>query len=406
MKKQIELREQSSSGTEDDRWSDNPQTRKAYWLYDANTKVDRFLGSISDPLMSLRDKCLEVLQEGRHEWWILYAKDMLSPSQCDRGANLLNEIAGIIHEKGFRFHNALLTPREHRNIGSTGYGGILWDEDPDVPVPILVRRLIERGIDPEKLGRAEELTFEEVDKARRLSGMTTIDPQTGRVTKEIDAEAASDSYHFLPGDRREEVKHREEEILEEIKKIADASFADYETTRQILRTLELCSIGQITTPEMDALLKEIEARNSQNHNLNLYENVQELRKLAIAGGHWDHIFTPQEILLREGAEVDEQYEANPYTPLAVQDGREIHEIVRLREGEKIMPVNSGILEYSFPFTFRLEQLDSEGRTVKSPTFLDRDDETAVETDRFKEEFRQRMDFPFSRPEDWFYRPIS
>ncbi len=406
MTSQIESQDQPTPITEDDKWSDDPQVRKTFWLHDAGTKVDRFLESIGRSVMGLGDKCAEVLREGRHEHWILYTKDILAPSQKEQGATLLDEIAEIIYEKGFRFHSALLTPREHKNIGSTGYGGILWDEDPDVPVPILVRRLTEKGVDAEKLGRAEELTFEEVDRARRISGWTTIDCQTGRVTGEVDAEAAQDSYHFLPENRKEEVKRREKEILEEIRKVADASLAEYETTRQVLRALELYSMGQITTPAMDALIREVEARNSQNHSINLYDNEEGLRQLAITQGYWDYIYTPQEVLLREGAEVDERYKVNPYTPLAIQDGQDVEDIARLREGEKVMPINSEILEYSMPFVFRLEKLDSQGRTIKSPTFLDRDEETVIESGRFRQEFSQRMNFPFSRPEDWFYRPQS
>ena len=391
--------------TEDDEYSDDPQRRKAFWLSSANTEVERFLEGIHDPLATLRDRCAEALQSGGHEHWFLYAVEDIPPSNREQAAAVFDELRNIINEKGFRFGPALLTPREHDQIGSSGYSGIYWDTDPDIPVPLLRDRLIATGkITPEDEYGSELYTYDEVDRARRLMGDTTLDPQTHRVTDEIDEEAASDSYHFLSPDRREEVKAREAELLKEIDRLAKLALAEHATSREIVAYLAAYAEGQVTTPQIREQMEAVMSRASRNHTPYLDRTMSELRQLALETGKWDRILTPQEILLRSGGEVDPKYLSRPYTPLAVQDGASMEEIVALRQGESPIVVNATVLEYEMPFGFRLENLDDEGDTVKSPTFIDKnDEETIIETEEFRSYYVDRIKVPFAREDDWYYR---
>lgn len=243
-----------------------------------------------------------------------------------------------------------------------------------------------------------------MDRARRLLGITRLDLTTGRVTDEIDQEAAKDSYYFLSPERRVEVIKRENEILAEIEKITQAALATHEGNRGILPSLAAYAAGELTTPDLQAQYESVLERNTERYSLLLTSQTKELKRLAVETGKWDYILTPQEIMLRVGATVDPNYLSRPYIPLAIQDGRNIEEIALLRQGERSIIINTTLLEYEIPFGFRLEELDPQGNTIKSPTFLSRDDgETVIEDARFCENFGPQIKFPFARPMDWFYR---
>lgn len=391
--------------TENDMYSDKPERRKSYWLQNATFEVDRFLGFIRKDLTVLPQNSKKKLKTGELGNDVSYftAIPQAVPTLYkEKVAGLINEINSIAHEKGFRFQPALLTSREHQKIGSSGYEGIFWETDPDVPTPILRKRLITEG----KLNqdKSETYTVGEIDCARRLSGMTRLDLATGRVTDEIDKEAANDSYYFLLPERRAEVIQRESEILTEIDKITKSALEIHETSRKILPSLELYVDGKLTTPDLQTQYASIVERNTEKHSLSLASQIRELKRLAVETGKWDHILTPQEIMLRAGATVDKKYLSRPYTPLAIQDCRNIEEIAHSRQGEKSMIINTALLKYEMPFGFRLEELDVEGNTIKSPTFLSKDDgETLSEDDRFREYFGPKIKFPFARPSDWFYK---
>lgn len=391
--------------TEDDMYSDDLGRRKLYWVKNATLEIERFLGFIGRDLAVLPQNTRATLQTGESGSNLHYLATIpqaIPTPDRERAVDLIKEIQSITHEKGFRFRPALFTSREHQEIGSSGYGGIFWDTDPDIPIPILEQRLVAAG----KLNRdrSETYTLEEVDHARRLVGMTRLDLATGRVTNEVDQEAASDSYYFLSPERRAEVIKRESEILAEIDKITKNALENHELSRSILPALESYGDGQLTTSDLQILYAPILERNTDRYGVALASQIRELKRLAFETGKWDYILTPQEIMLRTGVTVDTSYLPRPYTPLAVQGGRTIEEIAHLRQGEKSMVINTALLEFEMPFGFRLEELNGEGNTIKSPTFLSRDDgETPIEDAGFREYYGTQIKFPFARPTDWFYR---
>ncbi|RJQ24686.1 hypothetical protein C4577_07215 [Candidatus Parcubacteria bacterium] len=390
---------------EDDMYSDNLGRRKLYWVQNAASEVDRVLDSISRELTAFPQISRETLQTGESGNSItlfMTIPQAVLAQYREQAVSFIGEMRSLAHEKGFRFEPALLTSKEHKNISSSGYGGIFWDTDPDVPIPILRDRLVAEGkLDQD---RSETYTLEEVDRARRLAGMTKLDLATGRVTDEIDQKAADNSYYFLSPERQVEVVRREDEILTEIERITKTALAAHKTARDILPSLVAYADGEITTPALKAQYEILVERTTETYGLSLTRQIRELKRLAVETGKWDYILTPQEIMLRSGGSVDPRYLAQPYTPLAIQDGTDVEKVTDLRQGEQSITVNTSLLEYEMPFGFRLEELDAQGNTVKSPTFLSRDDgETVIEDERFCEYYGQQIKFPFARPTDWFCR---
>lgn len=391
--------------TEDDMYSNDLGRRKLYWVQNAASEVDKFLSSINRDLAAFPQNSRATLQTGESGNSITYL--MTIPQAVpdlyrEQTVGFIGEMRSLAHEKGFRFKPALLTSREHKNIGSSGYGGIFWETNPDVPIPILRDRLVAEGkLDQD---RSETYTLEEVDRARRLAGMTRLDPATGRVTDEVDQEAASNSYYFLTPERRAEVVKREDEILVEINSVTKIAIAAHESSRDILPSLVAYADGELTTPDLQAQYAPITERNTERYGLFLTPQMRELKRLAVETGKWDYILTPQEIMLRTSGSVEPRYLAQPYTPLAIQDGTDIEKVADLRQGEQSIVVNTNLLEYEMPFGFRLEGLDAQGNTVKSPTFLSRDDgETVIEDEGLCEYYGPQIKFPFARPTDWFYK---
>lgn len=395
--------------TEEDRWSEDPERQKAFWLGTAENDLTTILARSRATAAALPGSCQDILH-GRNDYTIGIneASRSVLPAYRDQAGALFDEIGAIFHEKGFRFSAALLTPREHEKVGSSGYGQY-YDLDPDVPIPLLQRRLIAEGtkgyFDPDS-NVDTLLTVAEVDRARRLHGMPVIDITTGRVTGQIDEAAAADSYFFLSPERREQVIKREQEILVGLKAISDSMMADFKRSEGIFDLLAEYMEGKITSPQMQAHYETLVVPLLVvDSSFDLSNAIWEAKKLAFATGKWDRILTPQEILLRVKGKVGKRYLAHPYTPLGIQDGEPLERIAALRRGEQSMIVNSGILgDYAMPFGFRLEELDEQGNTLRSPTFVDTAYGTTVEeSERFRKTFTDRLSFPYARPEDWYSR---
>lgn len=388
-----------------DQYSSNPELRRRYWLGTAANRVSQAGEDIAGRVDTVQKEVQGIVQNGS-----TYARDavmveraILTPYQ-DQAAPLLSELGDFTEEKGFRWISGLSTPREHREIGSTNWIGY-FEADPDVPVPLIHDRLLAAGDERLKGQKSFGYTVEELDRARRLIGQTALDLETGRLTDEIDEEAASDPYHFLSPERKAEVVAREQIILNRLHALAMAGVRDFEPAWGMVPLLSNYMDGKLTSPQMREAYERIVT--SKGFDLNLSEAIKEAKQIAFGSGNWDRILTPQEILLRFKAKVDKRYKSRPYTPLAIQDGEPIEEIEKLRQGEGSMVVTSGILPYAMPFGFRIEVLDDQGSTVKSPTFLDRHELEPAEDDRFKEHFASTISVPFARQDDWYYRqPVA
>lgn len=392
--------------TEDDQWSSDPSRKRLYLLHQASTTFGRFIQLVERDVTALPQNTAAYLRSGSSEFfsYFLTIPDAIPPSYQEQASQLVEELEAIRKEKGFRFGPSLLTSREHKEIGSTGYEGIYWDTDPDVPIPLLKARLIALGqLDQFIPDASDTYTIEEVDRARRLTGKTRLDLLTGRVTDQIDPEAANDSYYFLSSQRRGEIIQQEAELVMQASVIAKAAVSEHTNNATIIDELAAYIDGELTIPQLRAHYEAVLAYSSRRYPLHLETFIQEAKKVAFETGKWDQILTPQEILLRVGGQVDEHYLTRPYTPLAVQDGESVEEIASLRSGEQSMVINTALLEYEMPFGFRLEELDDTGNTVKSPTFLDRDYGTEVIEDEARSAYAGKVNFPFARPEDWFYK---
>lgn len=385
---------------EDGEYNPDPNKRRLYWLQKAygaiNQVIDlalRELGQFPEKFRAAYSSEFDVNTLSSPEYFPSFQKDMVK--------YWIEAAHKIGRKKGFRWGGNLLTAHEHHEIGSTIYVG--FDQYPDIPVGVAHHRVMAaEGVTL----KGESYTIEEADKGRRLGGRTRLDLATGRVTDELDPEAAKNSYIFLPPDQVSQVKLREQILQETVEAAIPGAMAEHRRTFQLLTDLERYMFGEMTTPEFNARYAVAFTRYPERNQLDLGSSIEEGRRIAFETGCWDFILTPQEIMLRTRAEVDERYKAFPYTPLAIQDGASRQEIAHLRRGEKFMYVTTGILEFEMPMAFRLEGFigGRNARTIKSPTFVDRHNpDNSVESDRFREYFADKINFPFPRPKDWFYR---
>lgn len=383
---------------ESHRYSQNPELRRRYWLGTAADILSRAEEDIARRVDTVQKEVQGIVQNGSS-----YARDAVMverailPPYQGQAAPLLSELGDFTEEKGFRWVSNLSTPREHREMGSTNWIGY-FEADPDVPVPLVHDRLLTEGDERLKGLKLFGHTVEELDRARRLNGQTALDLETGRVTGERDEEAANDPYHYLSPERREAVIAREQAILQELTQLAVAAVKDYGPVLGIVDLIAEYMEGRLTSPQMQELYQGIVT--SKGFELDLSEAIKEAKQIAFDTGKWDRILTPQEILLRAKAKVDKRYKANPYTPLAIQDGEPIEEVAILRQGEGSMVVTSGILPFTMPMGFRIEVLDEQGNTIQSPMFLNRYDLTPE--DSLKDSTIQ-VTLPFARPSDWYYK---
>lgn len=397
--------------TDDDKYSDAPERRRLYWIYGAATEVKYRFETASARLTSMPVNCRAALQTGDLVTAtppIVYFSSLpsfMAPAYRESISTLVAEIQDIMREKGFRFSPSLMTSREHQEVGSSGYADY-GKINPDIPIPILRSRLRAEGkIRPEDEERGDNIyTVEETDKARRLMGRTRLDLETGKVTNEIDGKAKNDSYIFLSPQRRVEVMEREAEIIAAVETIAVSAAQNLQQLPIIVSALDAYSKGEITSPELEMVIATAQNTLGEEDGINIGNNIQELKRLAFETGRWDRILTPQEILLRTGGSVADRYLARPYTPISIQDGESAELIAQLRAGEANMVITTELPGHAYPYSFRLEQLDASGNTVKSPTFIDPQDPTKIieeDVRSFCTTVNIRFDFPFARPDDWY-----
>ncbi len=392
--------------TSDDRWHDDPERQRLYLVHGAASYLHSHFRHKSNIFSSLPADSREVFATGQAgprimPFFMTALSTAAIPALRTQTEDLLTSMEQLVHEKGFRPRADIHTPGEHAGMGST-IGKIFTETDPDVPVSILRGRLIAAGrIDPYEGETA--VTVEEIDKARRLSGMTTLNIQTGRATNQVDPRAAFDSYFFLSPGRKTEIIRQEDVLVASAEQIAISHLEEFARGASVISALDSYSKGVIPIGSLKKIYKEVVAKTSgkdEKTGLDLDTYIDEVRGIAFSTGTWDRILTPQEILLRVGGEVDERYLAKPYTPLAIQDGEPIDEIAQLRNDEGSMQVPTSILEYNPFWHFRLEEIDQTGSTTQSPAILKTVNEEVGQD--IKDLFGPRITMPFVRPEDWYY----
>ncbi len=326
-------------------------------------------------------------------WVAINTRDMPAPHK-EQAGELLREVEALTREKGFLYSGTIMTYDEHTAVGS-GTGAIYRETDPAIPVTLIDQRLVAEGRKRPDFAQAERhYTAEDIDRARRLTGKTKLDLATGRVTDEVDEAASQDPYYFLSPERRQAVIAREKELAAELQGLFDSVLADARAGAVILDDIQNYMDGQLTTPEMQARYEEL--IKSKDLGVNLESALDQAKHIAFESGARDSILTPQEIILRVGAEVDEGYLEKPYVPLALQSNTMvIDEIRQLRVGEGTMVVTTEVLGYERPFGLALEELDSEGSTVKDPALMGVDGKTPM-SDEEMNGFADRIKMPFRR----------
>ncbi len=305
----------------------------------------------------------------------------------ERAKPLAKQANDVWLEKGYRFSAALITAREHKECGSSGYGKYMVM--PDTVVSIANQTLKLREED-------EPMTVEEIRRARILEGMPTID-DTGKVTGEI--VPITDSYHFLSEKRKAEVKELEQRIISELKGIVSEAVA-----RAAAR---LTNYKDVVNELASGKLSRSEGYSKVEALSMPLKVAEEAIKLAYQEGCRDNILTPMEILLL-GREVGEQFKSNPYTPLGVQKGRmSIAEAGKARKEERFFDMETDVFSgYLFPVALSLEPLNNEGKTERGPSVLDYREKEPLDI-RLIESWKGSVKpIPFSRPVDWYHKPAD
>lgn len=380
--------------TEDDQYNPDRTRQRLFWLNQAwgeiNNSVERTLRVLSGFPVAFRGAYTSEFDPD-----LLAAHEFFPPAQRDAVKGLIEEAEKIGKEKGFRWGGSLMTPLEHKRVGSTIYEG--YFKFPNIPVGI-TKSDVEGN-------RWESYTIGEADKGRRLGGRTKLDLTTGTATDETDPEATSNSYFFLPPDQVEDIKAREKALQDAVEDITPLAISEHKKTPRILTDLERYMFGEMTTPEFSVRHAVALSRATERNGFNIQDCIAEGKRIAFEDGCWDYILTPQEIALRTNpTDLDPRYKEHPYTPLAVQDGAPLEAIKHLRKGEGYMMVMSGITGYEMPFAFRLEELGANAETCKSPTLMGRENpDQSIETEAFVEHFRDKLNVPFARPTDWYFR---
>ena len=391
---------------DDSEFGESFDQKKARVLGETQAQIDSILRHV-EPLSKINTTVQASFHSDPNPFEFVSLPDLFSTDSTAEAQSLFKEALSIVQEKGFRFVPSLLTGAEHSRIGSSGYGKF-EKEDPDMPVPLLEPRLAAAGkIEPPD---ATPMGFDEVDRARRLAGMTYLDPATQRVTTQKDVAAAADSYHFLSSERKEAIQKREIEILGRVTDLANHSLAQYQGIRGLRDDVQRYMEGELTSPQMRTRYESAanimsKETHDRTHFDGLKAILREAKMISFETGKRDNILTPQEIKLRVTGEVLPQYEALPYRPLAVQNGANVQEIAGLRQGEATMVVtNKGIMEFEMPWGFQLQELDPNGDTLQSPTILSRDSlESIEESLKTDERFKNQVSVPFARLNDWYYK---
>src|SRR3989344_4141335 len=391
---------------DDSEFGESIEQKKARVLEETQAQIDSVLRHV-EPLAKINATVQASFHSDPNPFEFVSLPDLFSTDSTAEAQSLFKEALSIVQEKGFRFVPSLLTGAEHSRIGSSGYAKF-EKEDPDMPIPLLEPRMAAAGKIQQPDGTP--MGFEEVDRARRLAGMTYLDSATQRVTTQKDEAAGADSYYFLSPERKEAIQKREIEILSRVTELANHSLAQYQSIRELRDGAQRYMEGELTSPQMRTQYEaaaNIMSRETQGrtHFDGLKAILREAKMISFETGKRDNILTPQEIKLRVAGEVSPQYEALPYRPLAVQNGANVQEIAALRQGEATMVVtNKGIMEFEMPWGFQLEELDPNGDTLHSPTILSRDSlESIEETLKTDERFKNQVSVPFARPTDWYYK---
>ncbi len=310
----------------------------------------------------------------------------------ERAKPLAKQASGIWMEKGYRYRAALLTAREHKECGSSGYEQYLVRPDTVVSIAELTLKLVREN----EQRIAAPMTIEEIRRARILEGMTTID-DTGTVTGEI--VPITGSYHFLSEGRKAEVKLLEERIISGLRNIVNEAIgrkvADLTSYNSVIFTL---ANGFASRKEAYAQLEKLSRPTDM---------ADEAIKLAYQDGRKDDILTPMELMLL-GREVNEQYRTNPYTPLGVQEQRfSVEEANKIRAEERFFDVETDVFSgYSYPVALSLEPLNAEGKTERGPLVLDHREKEPLDSRAIEMWKDSVKPIPFSRPSDWYHKPAD
>ncbi len=397
----------------------SPEVKVAYWKNQCERAIKNFSANIPD-VGTLMEDFRSIMSADPMTKIIRFNELVdLCPNEefKQRMGDLTAEVEKICWDKGFRYSGALLTPNEHDRCGSTR--GKYGDIAPNIPFPIIESMILEGKINGDLLaeeleyieGKSEDrkgLSLEEVDRARRLSGNTRLNLETGEATKEIDEEASKDSYYFLNEDEKASVVARESKVLTGVSQIMAEVSGSLKGKLSILsQKIQAYSKGEVSTANLLQAHDDFCSGLGDRQEFNLKRFIKHLRALNFELGYRDPILTPQEILLRSGAEVGENFTGQPYTPLAIQDrSLSVEEVRRLRDGEcGVMIITTqvqGMGDYP-DSTFRLETLDDTGKTVTSPNLVDRDDPGAEMSEQYREMIAPEFakNFPFPRDDDWF-----
>ena len=323
-------------------------------------------------------------------------------AKSDDGASflisvLLKEIDAVRSEKGFRFSGSLLTPKEHRECGSSGYGLFAGPnhEYDNMPVPLANLIL--------KLEDKEMVTVEQIRIARELDGKPTID-ERGFVTGE---RIKRDSYHFLQPDALERVKQREIEIASALEilsaHLGAALKSGLDRFVQALRQY-IRNVGEgekrLSTKDLEAMMPVvIDAQRGENVDFSGF--VQGAKAVAFALGYRDGILSPQEIIIA-GRKADSGLD--PHIPVGIQTGKVRKELAAKRRAEEnSFPVYTELFtDYGMPFVISLEPLLEDGATARGPRLINV--QTGLPSEESMSHFKDKCDkIPFARPGDWFFK---
>ncbi len=383
------------NANEDDFEFEKPTLEKV--LADNSQKIDAILVDIQKNISDLPDRTANWLYgensasvfdfEFRNKSDFFGYEDLLKIRD-----SLYKQAVSIREEKGYRFGASLLTGREHRACGSSGYGRF-EEAMPDVPVPIADLTL--------KLCVDEHvMTIEEVRKARELLGMSTID-ETGKVTGEI--VEITDSYHFLSPERKAEIIVLEQRIIDELKGVVEEAYSRHQKALSEYKNLvEDVGYGRKTVLEAQAKLGGFKLEERTVTDMN--RTLDEVKNLSYLEGHRDKILTPMELVILK-REVDKKYLDKPYTPLGVQDGKlTVDEANRTRSEEKYFIVETDLfMDFEYLWGMSLELLNQEGITERGPILLDRHNGMPIDQksiDHFKPQFKE---VAYSRPQDVYHK---
>lgn len=396
----------------DPRYSDDPDVRGSYYLDELTSRIDNFLTELGDSARSAGDEVRAVLDSPKN-FVIASSRIMKTYLQNSSDAEfrarhnaLYLRLVEHCHSLGFRFGSQLMTPSEHERIGSTVW--IRYGElDPELPTQIAHGILIDQGaLEDTEEQRAQVMTIEEVDRARRLQGMTALDPKTGHITDEKDLEAAGDKFHFIPIEHRPDFLAEEASIIAGYEDLAMNVLAIVESMRSIIGDLKAFYEGRM--PMMQLLMNVDHFKRTFPSGYSISQ-LDELCLAATELGRFDKYLTPQEILIRCGGAVDDRYLANPYVPIGVQDGLDVAQVTMFRQAmfSSLLVTSEIIGDYENRYRISLEPLNDEGATESGPRLLERENPYAYEADPWYEEYtseeNKQVKIPFARPGDWYYK---